>query len=201
MTKKNENIKNDAKERLIKNMQDLLWERGYIGTSPKSVQERAAVGQGSMYHHFSGKEELAVEAIKRTSDELISRMESVVLNEKTALDKIKAYLLFERDVLKGCRIGRLTQDPDIINSEELRKPVGEALQHIVNIIDQILEEGRKNNEFDKSINTHAVATMIIAVLQGGYVIARGENSVAPFEDAIHGAIELLEAVLSASSSK
>lgn len=193
--------KNDAKERLIKNMQDLLWERGYMGTSPKSVQERAAVGQGSMYHHFSGKEELAVEAIKRTSDELISRMESVVLNEKTALDKIKAYLLFERDILKGCRIGRLTQDSDIINSEELRKPVGEALQHIVNIINQILEEGRKNNEFDKNINTHAVATMIIAVLQGGYVIARGENSVIPFEDAIHGAIELLEAVLTTSSSK
>lgn len=199
--KDNKKTEESAKERLIKNMQELLWERGYVGTSPKSIQERASVGQGSMYHHFSGKKELAVEAIKRTSNELVSRMEIIFSEEKTAFDKIRAYLLYKRDVLKGCRIGRLTQDPDIISSFELREPVGKMLEKSVNIIEQVLEEGKNNNEFDKSINSHTIATTVIAVLQGGYVLARGENSVKAFEEAVSGAIELLESVLNNSSLK
>jgi len=49
-------------ERLIASMQELLWERGYSGTSPRAVQKMADVGQGSMYHHFQGKADLAVAA-------------------------------------------------------------------------------------------------------------------------------------------
>jgi AcrR family transcriptional regulator len=44
-----------ARERLIASAQELLWERGYVGTSPRAIQERARAGQGSMYHHFKGK--------------------------------------------------------------------------------------------------------------------------------------------------
>ncbi|SOE25581.1 transcriptional regulator, TetR family [Streptomyces sp. OK228] len=36
-------------ERLIESTRELLWERGYVGTSPKAIQEHAGAGQGSMY--------------------------------------------------------------------------------------------------------------------------------------------------------
>jgi TetR/AcrR family transcriptional repressor of nem operon len=57
-------------ERLIESTQELLWERGYTGTSPKAIQQRAGAGQGSMYHHFAGKPELALTAINRTAEEM-----------------------------------------------------------------------------------------------------------------------------------
>jgi len=47
----------DARERLIETTRDLLWERGYVGTSPRAILTRAGVGQGSMYHNFTGKAE------------------------------------------------------------------------------------------------------------------------------------------------
>lgn len=53
----------DAKQKLIAAMRELLAERGYTATSPKMVLERAKLGQGSLYYHFTGKEELAVETI------------------------------------------------------------------------------------------------------------------------------------------
>ena len=52
-----------SREQLTEAMAELLWERGYAATSPRDVMSRAGVGQGSMYHHFSGKHELAVEAL------------------------------------------------------------------------------------------------------------------------------------------
>ena len=53
----------DTKQKLIAAMRELLAERGYTATSPKMVLERARLGQGSLYYHFTGKEELAVETV------------------------------------------------------------------------------------------------------------------------------------------
>ena len=79
-----------SREKLITNMQKLLWERGYIGTSPKLIQKMADVGQGSMYHHFSSKADLALEAIKRNADELQTRNEEIFSEaDSTSLQKIK----------------------------------------------------------------------------------------------------------------
>jgi AcrR family transcriptional regulator len=60
----------DTAERLVTSAQELLWERGYVGTSPKAIQERAGAGQGSMYHHFRGKPDLALTAMRRSAREL-----------------------------------------------------------------------------------------------------------------------------------
>ena len=64
-------------ERLIASMQELLWERGYSGTSPRAVQKMADVGQGSMYHHFQGKADLAVAA-----EHLMGRELQTQINER-----------------------------------------------------------------------------------------------------------------------
>ena len=65
-------------ERLIESTRELLWERGYVGTSPKAIQEHAGAGQGSMYHHFKGKPDLALAAIRRTAEELRATAEGVL---------------------------------------------------------------------------------------------------------------------------
>jgi TetR/AcrR family transcriptional repressor of nem operon len=66
----------DTRERLIESTRELLWERGYVGTSPKAIQERSGAGQGSMYHHFGGKPDLALAAISRSAEELRARGEA-----------------------------------------------------------------------------------------------------------------------------
>ena len=88
-----------------------------------------------------------------------------------------------------------------MGSEELREPVGEALEQIINIIAEAIEKGKNNNEFDNNVNPHTVATMVMAVVQGGYVLARGENSVKAFEEAVSGAIDMLGFILNNSNSE
>src|SRR5690349_23561652 len=94
----------DTTERLIESTRELLWERGYVGTSPKAIQQRAGVGQGSMYHHFDGKPALALAAIERTAEEMRATVEAQFAGPGTALERVTAYLRRERDVLKGCPI-------------------------------------------------------------------------------------------------
>ncbi|MEU0092615.1 TetR/AcrR family transcriptional regulator [Kribbella sp. NPDC006257] len=180
-------------ERLIRSTQELLWERGYVGTSPKAIQIAADAGQGSMYHHFSGKAELAKAAIERSGAELRAAAEEQ-FTEGTAASRITAYLRRDREVLKGCRMGRLTSDPDVMADPVLRAPVDETFAWIRSRLAEIIAEGKKSGEYPKSLDAAKTAATIAAVLQGGYVLARAANSAEPFDLAIEGLIDLLGAV-------
>lgn len=178
-------------ERLIESTRELLWERGYVGTSPKAIQQHAGAGQGSMYHHFAGKPDLALAAIRRTAEEMRATAEAVLGGDGPAYARIESYLLRERDVLKGCPVGRLTMDPDVIASDELRAPVTETLDWLRDRIAGIVEEGRAQGEFTDALVPQDIASTVVATVQGGYVLARSSGSPAAFDTAVRGLLALL----------
>ncbi|MFJ9907759.1 DUF4865 family protein [Streptomyces sp. NPDC101152] len=94
-----------------------------------------------MYHHFKGKPDLAPVAIRRTAEELRDTAEGVLGGPGTPYQRIEAYLLREGEVLRGCPLGRLTMDPDVIANDGLRAPVDETLDAIRELIAGIVEEG------------------------------------------------------------
>ncbi|MEV0239825.1 TetR/AcrR family transcriptional regulator [Streptomyces sp. NPDC050674] len=178
-------------ERLIESTRALLWERGYTGTSPKAILERADAGQGSMYHHFKGKPDLARAAIRRTAEEMRATAAGVLDGPGTPYERIEAYLRRERDVLRGCPVGRLTMDPDVIASPELRAPVDETLDWLRARIAGIVEEGKTQGQFAPGLDAGEIAAAVVATVQGGYVLARASGSPAAFDAGVSGLLSLL----------
>ncbi|GHK01863.1 TetR family transcriptional regulator [Streptomyces sp. Y2F8-2] len=178
-------------ERLIESTRELLWERGYVGTSPKAILERSGAGQGSMYHHFKGKPDLALAAIRRTAEEMRATAGGVLDGPGTPYERIEAYLRRERDVLRGCPIGRLTMDPDVVASDELRAPVDETIDWLREQLAGIVEEGKEQGQFGQSLDAEETAATILATVQGGYVLARASGSPAAFDAGVRGLLALL----------
>jgi TetR/AcrR family transcriptional regulator, transcriptional repressor for nem operon len=180
-----------AREPLIESTRELLWERGYVGTSPKAIQERSGAGQGSMYHHFRGKRDLALAAIQRNAADLRARAEADFTGPGTAAQRIAAYLRREREALRGCPVGGLTQDPDVMADPDLRRPLEETFAWLRARLAALLDEGRDHGEFASSLDPEATATALVAVLQGGYVLARASGSADTYRQAVDGALALL----------
>lgn len=180
-----------SRDRLIESTQELLWERGYVGTSPRAILARAGVGQGSMYHHFAGKADLALAAVQASAVQLQAAAEEQFSRPGTAVERLSNWLRRERDVLRGCPIGRLTQDPDIMASPDLSRPVGETLAWLHLRVTEVLADGQSRGEFDRGLDAGQTAETVVAVLQGGYVLARAAGSVEPFQRAISGVLALL----------
>ncbi|MFI8764118.1 TetR/AcrR family transcriptional regulator [Streptomyces sp. R-07] len=183
----------NTSERLIEATRELLWERGYVGTSPKAVQQAAGAGQGSMYHHFAGKQDLALAAIRRSAEELGAAADTVLGGGGSAYARIEAYLLRERDVLRGCPVGRLTMDPEVIADPELRAPVEEVLGRVRGRLAEVVQEGLDSGELSVALDPHEIAATVLATVQGGYVLARATGSRAPFDSAVRGLLALLAA--------
>lgn len=180
-----------ARDRLVDSTRALLWERGYVGTSPRSILERSGVGQGSMYHHFAGKAELARAALQRSAAELEAVAEDRLDGPGTAVERVSRWLLRDREVLRGCPVGGLAQDPDVVADPQLRQPVDQALASVQRRLAGVLAEGRARGELDAGLDVDEIAAMIAAVVQGGYVLARAADSPEPFHRAVRGVLALL----------
>lgn len=178
-------------DRLVEATRELLWERGYVGTSPKAIQQRAGAGQGSMYHHFAGKPDLALTAIRRTAEELRATAERSLDGPGSAYERISGYLLRERDVLRGCPVGRLTMDPDIVADDALRAPVDDTLAWLRGRLAAIVQEGLDGGEFAGALVPEDIAATLVATVQGGYVLARASGSTEVFDAAVRGLLALL----------
>ncbi|MEV4611167.1 TetR/AcrR family transcriptional regulator [Kitasatospora sp. NPDC049258] len=181
----------DTQDRLIESAQELLWERGYVGTSPKAIQQRSGVGQGSMYHHFDGKPDLAAAALRRSGEQLRALAEQQLGGPGTSYERIAGYLGREREVLRGCRIGRMAQDPEVVADPRLREPVEQTLAWLRGRLAEVVAEGRAAGELAAGPDPADTAAAIVAVLQGGYVLARAAGSPEPFQQAVRGALALL----------
>ncbi|NSC24191.1 TetR/AcrR family transcriptional regulator [Streptomyces albus subsp. chlorinus] len=183
----------DTAQRLIAATQELLWERGYVGTSPRAIQQRAGAGQGSMYHHFGGKPDLARAAVRRNAEQLRALADAELGREGSAVERVRAYLGREREVLRGCRVGGLAQDPEVVADPELRAPLEETFAWLQERLAGVLEEGRANGEFGSGFDPAGTAAAIVAVVQGGYVLARSAGDPGPFHQAADGLLRLLDA--------
>ncbi|MFE0101234.1 TetR/AcrR family transcriptional regulator [Streptomyces sp. NPDC059009] len=146
-----------------------------------------------MYHHFSGKPDLALAAIRRTAEELRAAAEASLSGTGSAYERVESYLLRERDVLRGCPVGRLTMDPDVIESDELREPVTRTLEWLRGRLAEILQEGLDGGEFTAPLHPEEIASAVVATVQGGYVLARASGSPAAFDTGVRGLLALLGA--------
>lgn len=181
----------DSRHRLIESTQALLWDRGYTGVSPKVIQDLAGVGQGSMYHHFAGKSDLAHTALVQTANDLRAQAQRKLDGPGRVLERISCYLLQHDEVLRGCPLGRLVFDPGVSADACMRQTVKELFtwQHDALVI--LLKEGIAAGEFIDELNPEGAAITISAVLQGAYVLARASSEVEAFDRAINGLLTML----------
>lgn len=181
----------DTRTRLVGATRELLWEWGYTATSPKDILRRAGAGQGSMYHHFAGKQDLAVAALEESAAVMRADTDALLAGTGSASQRVIAYLERQRDSLRGCRMGRMTYDAEVLATPELLHPVSETLGWLVDTIATVIAKGVDEHEFPAGTNPHQLASMVVATVQGGYVLARAQQDPAAFDAAVEGASTLL----------
>jgi AcrR family transcriptional regulator len=159
------------REDIIEATKSLLWEKGYEATSPRDIQARSHAGQGSFYHHFPSKQELARVAIEEIVTERLADFEKAMALDKRFRDRLSIYLAQNIQPLLGCRVGRLVWDA-AIDEEELRQPLARYFRHLESRLTEILNVERAAGHIKLAMPAARIALMIVTVVQGSFALSR-----------------------------
>lgn len=183
----------DSRTSLVETMSELMWERGFAATSPREVRQRSGVGQGSMYHHFPTKRDLGLAALERNCADLLPATEELLTGPGDPMAKLVAYLSRPREALRGCKIGRMTQDPQVAADPVLLAPITEAFAAVHRALAEVIRQAIEAGQLPAQLNPVHLAATLSATIQGGYVLAIAAQDSERYESACAGALELLRA--------
>lgn len=169
----NQNSKRNSREKLIKAMADLLLEKGLASTSPNDILTRAKVGHGSLYHYFTGKEDLSLYAIKYNVEQLINFNTSILNTDKDAYNKLSDLLLKSRNINRGCLIGQLARDRAIMENKILATEVTRGFESMKQTLKSLINSGISDGSISNKLAPLEAVTLIISTLQGAYISAKG----------------------------
>jgi len=144
-----------------------------------------------MYHHFGSKEGLAAAAFERSAAETLARAEVILRSDEgDAASRVVGYLLVQREVLLGCPVGRMASDPDVLASDSLSTILRATFARVRTLLSEAIAAGVAAGEL-RDGDPADIADTVLAVVQGGYVLARAEGGAEPFNRAVRGAAALL----------
>lgn len=176
-----------ARDELIETTKTLLSTQGYESTSPRDIQKRSGVGQGSFYHHFEGKADLASAALESLAADMCAEFDQ--LCHEVGTEQIEAYLCLDRDAVAGCRIGRITMETSI-GDERIREPISAYFEHLRERLTTAFAE------LDTPIDSSALADLAIASVQGGFVVSRATGDPNAMQQATSALVALIRSVTS-----
>ncbi|PLR36486.1 TetR family transcriptional regulator [Chimaeribacter coloradensis] len=178
------------REKLLEATKELLWEVGFEAMSPRDIQERSAARPGSLYHHFASKLALAGEAMNEIAESDIARINAFFNQDGPPLEIVQRYLQLKRDSVRGCRFGRLVNEASIVH-DELRDPVNAFFDAIQANLIRKLTQARDEGALPARVNPENLAISLLALMQGGAVLARAYQNEEMYLRAIDGAVSLL----------
>lgn len=178
----------DSRERLVAAAQELFWAQGVGATSPRQVLTASGVGQGSLYHHFPSKHDLAVAAVHSTTAAALDAAHRDLEADGTAVERLVRYLERPRPALAGCKVGRLVSDQAVMDDAALTAQVRDYFRGLVDLAAAVLVA---DGVPDDAARDRALAA--VAIVQGGYVLARALDDPDAMAGAVRGFVALLDA--------
>jgi TetR/AcrR family transcriptional regulator, transcriptional repressor for nem operon len=148
---------------------------GYEGSSLSDLMEATGLKKGGIYRHFSSKEELAAEVFDYTWEAAWNARLLHIDDKAKGIEKLKQlianFIDHRSSVAGGCPILNTAIDADDGNPA-LRARVAKALRSWLSRLQTIVEGAQERGETRPEVDAKAVATLIVASLEGALMISR-----------------------------
>ena len=174
-----------TRQKIVETAAVLFNQEGFDGCSMGDIVEASGLEKGTLYGHFSTKEELALYAFdyawKDTSDRRLRNVETV----SNAVDKLRLHIdnyVNTPSFPGGCPLLNCAVDADDGNPA-LRTRVRKALKGWEEFLAKIVEDGQSAGEIKPDIEPHSVANLVISILEGATVVARINKRSGALQDA------------------
>jgi TetR/AcrR family transcriptional repressor of nem operon len=194
-----------TRDRLIDSARYLFWERGYAGTSMADLLDHAKVNSGSFYHFFESKEALLREVLEgylfalrpMIVDPAFAKTDDPVERIFAILAGYRERILIT-DSRYGCPLGRLALEIDPEN-RPAHALIAKNFQGWIGAVRECVDELAPR--LPRGTDLDALATYVLAIMEGGVMLSRSYGSVEPFDRTVTQLHQHFELLLSPKPGK
>lgn len=170
-----------TKARIIEAASQLMFEKGVASTTLADVRTASATSKSQLYQHFADKDALVRDVIE-------FRVESLLAQQQRRLERVDSIRgleiwrdeLVERNALRagayGCPLGSMANelaDHDEATRRKLATHFDQWLQMLIEAIERLKALGVLRSDAE----SRALASGLLAALQGGYLLAKTTRDV------------------------
>ena len=177
-------MSHDTQQKLLETGMEMLLRQGYNDLGIAALLEKTRIPKGSFYHHFSSKEDFALQVIDLYLKEVHRGLDQC-LGDKSVppLNRVRGF--FEGTVQKyrgegylGCLLGGLGQELSGV-SETFRRKVEQCFNEIAGRIAVTLQEAVDIGDLAPGTDTQKMAELLVNCWEGAALRMRLRRDPAP----------------------
>ena len=169
----------ETRRKIVAAAAPIFNQRGFEGSSLSELMHATGLKKGGIYRHFSSKEELAAEAFDYNWEAAWKTRMRDLDDQATGVDQLKKlianFIDYRPAIAGGCPVLNTAVDSDDGNPI-LRERVAKALRSWTGYLEKIVKQAAKRGEIKPGVDPKAVATLIVATLEGALMMTRVEGN-------------------------
>lgn len=138
------------KQEILRTAAEVLYEKGYHGTTMEEIASRLLMTQGSMYYYFKNKDDLLYQCHNDILENGLIKIKEIISSTSSPTQKLKEaievhinFAIMEKPLFS------LLNRPDQIFSDEYLEGIIQMRSKYDQCFDIVLKEGIQKKEFSK----------------------------------------------------
>jgi AcrR family transcriptional regulator len=177
-----------TRDRILRSAAELMRVKGVEGTTFDQVRAASGTSKSQIYHHFPNKEALVREVVAFWGRWRIEEQEQYLerLHSLRGLDRWRNAIVQQNTLVggaHGCVIGALSSELSD-RDEDARLALAAIFRRWQVLLGNGFERMRTSGVLEENVDSTALATAVMAALQGGYLLAQTERDSEPMEVAL-----------------
>lgn len=179
-----------SKTKILDAAHCLIRSKGYAATTIDDLCAQAELTKGSFFHHFRGKEELAIAAAQHWSVKTGGFFATAPYMEfDDPLDRLLGYIDFRKAIIMGevpqftCFVGTMVQEIHQSNPG-IREACNESIREHAARVEADIVLAMEAHGHAPDFSAKSLALYMQAVIQGAFILAKAENSPSVAKDCV-----------------
>lgn len=165
---------NKTKRKIFETSMKLFAEKGYDATSIEEITAVVGVAKGTLYYHFSSKEEIFNFLVDEGMKLLINSIEIKTSKCETTLDKLKAVSLIQlKTIYKYENILTIVLS-QALGNEKRNVFCKDKVTEYIDVVKKIIEDGINKKDI-KECNSELLASEIFSLTYATLIYRRKLN--------------------------
>lgn len=173
--------RHETKAKLLNAALSVIRTKGYAAARVEDVCKAAGVTKGGFFHHFKGKEDLAVSAANYWAEITGQFFEAAPYHHHAdPLDRFLGYIDFRKEILRGeipeftCLVGTMVQEAYATNPA-IRDACDASISGHAAVIEKDIAEAKRLYAPNAPWTPESLALHTQAVIQGAFILAKAKQ--------------------------